>query len=149
MKAIKITEPRWLPLIAMKVNALSRKVPTKGVTYESLIVFLQQVIQFGGDNSELWAVFSNGKPVAFGRWEVRLLPHVGKVYGDCFYSWARSQKPMELLIDEFIKFGKNKRATLYEMDITDERVYKHIEKIAKKKGATLERQNRINCIGTL
>lgn len=149
MKAVKIESPLWLGTIALKLNGFVEKLPTEGVTYESLYTFLATVIQHGKDVSEFWCVFDKDKPVAFGRWEVRGLPHIGKVYGDCFYSWAKNPTAINLLVAEFINFGKKHRALIYEVDFADEHIYNHFNKILKKHDAVLKRQTRINCIGRL
>ena len=92
-------------------------------------------------------MYDNDKPIAFGHWMVRDLPHVGKVYCDFIYSWVKDRRPADLLIDKFIEFGKKHRAVIYEGDAINDPVFRAFQKIASRKGYYLTKSNHINFTG--
>jgi len=153
MKTQKITSPLWLGSIGPKIHEYSKFLKEQQITYESLYSYLAMSIQSGRrgdgrpDMSEFWVVFTEGKPRAFAHWVVRPLPHIGKVYMDGIYSWAKTPKVISLLLDEFIEFGKRHRSPIYEADAVNEKVYDIFTKYATEKGYEITRTNSIHGIG--
>ncbi len=153
MKLQKITSPLWIGSIGPKINEYVKYLKEQQITYESLYSYLAMSIQAGRrgdgkpDTSEFWVVFNEGKPRAFAHWFVRPIPHVGKVYMDGIYSWAKTPKVVSMLIDEFIEFGKRHRAPIYETDCVNEKVFEIITKYANEKGYDFKNTGNIHCIG--
>ena len=96
MKTLKITSPLYVgeiaPLILKFYNRVSSGGTYKGITYESLYASFAQIVQFGGNTSELWVTFDGDEPVAFATWRVLGLPHIGKTYCDFMYNSIRIRK---------------------------------------------------------
>ena len=137
-----------------KINEYCKYLKEQQITYESLFSYLAMSIQHGrcndgkADTSEFWVVFSDdGKPKAFAHWFVRPLPHLGKVYMDGIYSWAKTPRVVSLLIDEFLEFGKRHRSSIYEADCVNEKVFGIITKYADEKGYDFKNTGTINSIG--
>ena len=154
MKLQKITEPKWLGMIGPKINEFAKFLKEQQVTYESLFSYLAMSIQHGRrsdgkpDTSEFWVVFSDdNKPKAFAHWFVRPLPHIGKVYMDGIYSWAKTERVVSLLIDEFLEFGKRHRCSTYEADCINEKVFNIFTKYSTEKGYDFNNTGSIHAIG--
>ena len=154
MKLQKITEPRWLGILGPKINEYTKYLKEQQITYESLFSYLAMSIQHGRrndgkpDTSEFWVVSSDdGKPKAFAHWFVRPLPHIGKVYMDGIYSWAKTPRVVSMLIDEFLEFGKRHRSSIYEADCVNEKVFELITKYVNEKGYDFKDTGSIHGIG--
>ncbi len=154
MKIQKITEPKWLGILGPKINEYSTKyLKDLHISYEALFSYYSMSIQLGRrekgipDTSEFWVVFNEGKPRAFAHWGIRLLPHIGKVYMDSIYSWAKTPKATSMLLDEFIEFGKRHRCTTIEGEVMSEKVFNIFVKHLDGKGYDLNNVGSIHCIG--
>jgi len=148
MKAVKITNPVWLGNIAPMIKTFTEKINVPIITYETLYAFFAQAVQYGGDLVEFWVVQdSDFKAMAFAMWSVRGLPCRGVVHCNFIYSWNRSRKPIEILLDEFIKFGKRNRCPYYEADTISEELYRVFRLAAHKKGFELNKTGKINFLG--
>ena len=154
MKLQKITEPRWLGVIGPKINDYVKlHLKDLYISYEALFSYYSYSIQAGRreegtpDVSEFWVVFSEGKPRAFALWGVRPLPHIGKVYMDSIYSWAKTPKATSMLLDEFIEFGKRHRCMIIEGGVLNEKVFNIFTKHLEGKDYELKNVGTIHCIG--
>ena len=148
MKAVKVTDPRWIGIIGPEIKAYVKKIGASNVTYEGMFVYFQRAVQFGGDKTELWVVMNDEeKPVAFAHWFVRDVPCNGTVYFDQLYSWTRAIEPVDILINEFVKFAERSRATIFEFDLVNEKVASVIESRCAKNGIFCQRTGRVNCQG--
>lgn len=146
-KAQKITNPLYLGHIGPMIDKFNKKINFAGITYESLYSYFAQNIQFGGDRAEFWIVYEDDKPVGFADWFVRGLPHIGKVCCDFLYSSNRMREPVELLHDEFEKFGLKHRAPLYEAYAINEELFRVHRLAATRKGYDITRLKTVNFIG--
>ncbi len=153
MKIQKITEPKWLGMIGPKINEYVKHLKEQQISYEALFSYLSVSITAGRreppapDVSEFWVAFNEGKPRAFAHWFVRPLPHIGKVYIDGIYSWAKTPRAVSLLIDEYLEFGKRHRCSTYEADCINEKIFKIFTKYADEKGYDFKDTGTINSIG--
>ena len=154
MKLQKITEPRWLGMIGPKINEFAKQyLKDLHVGYEALFSYYSMSIQMGRrekgtpDTAEFWVVFNEGKPRAFAHWVVRPLPHVGKVYMDSIYSWAKTPKATSMLLDEFLEFGKRHRCSTIEGEVLNEKVFDVFKKHLDEKGYDFGDVKTIHCIG--
>ncbi len=154
MKIQKITEPKWLGMIGPKISEYVKHLKEQQISYESLFSYLAMSIQHGRrndgkpDTTEFWvALGDTGKPVAFAHWFVRPLPHIGKVYIDGIYSWAKTPRAVSLLIDEYLEFGKRHRCSTYEADCINEKVFNLFVKYAAEKGYDFKNTGGIHSIG--
>ena len=147
MKAVKVTDPRWIGIIGPEIKSYVKKINAGNVTYEGMFVYFQRAVQFGGDKTELWVVMDDDKPVAFGHWFVRDVPCNGTVYFDQIYSWTRSIEPVDLLIQAFKRFAVRSNATIYEFDLVNNKVAEAIESRCKKNNIHCQRTSRVNCQG--
>ena len=133
------------------IDAFNKKIKIPGITYESLYTYFANNIQFGGDKAEFWIVYEGEregeKPVGFGSWCVRGLPHIGKVCCDFLYSSNRRREPVELLINEFEKFGLKHRAPIYEAFAISEELFRVHKLAATRKGYEITRMKTVNFLG--
>ncbi len=147
VKALKITNPLYLGQIGPLIDKFNKKIKLDGVTYESLYTYFAQNVQFGGDRAEFWIAYEDEQPVGFADWFVRGLPHVGKVCCDFLYSSNRKREPVELLVDEFEKFGLKHRAPLYEAYAINEELFRVHRLAATRKGYNVTRLKTVNFLG--
>jgi hypothetical protein len=146
MKLYKITNPLWLTAIAPRVDEFIKKIDIDGITYDSMMVYLRQCVQFGGTVNEFWVVVDE-EPVAFANFGVRGLPHIGKVMCDYIYSWSKSHEPVMMLMGEFAEFGKRNRCLIYEGDAISEFTFRAFRKAASKLGYELKKRENIQFMG--
>jgi len=146
-KAIKITNPLYLGQIGPMIDKFNKIIKIEGITYESLYSYFAQNIQFGGDKVEFWVVYEGDNPVGFGSWFVRGLPYIGRVCCDFLYSSNRKREPVELLVDEFEKFGLKHRAPLYEAYAISEELFRVHKLAATRKGYEVTRLKTVNFVG--
>jgi len=147
VKALKITNPLYLGQIAPLIDKFNKKIKIPGITYESLYTYFAQNIQLGGDRAEFWVVYEDEKVVGFGSWVFRGLPHIGKVCCDFLYSPNRKREPVELLINEFEKFGLHHKAPLYEAYAINEELFRVHRLAATRKGYEVTRLKTVNFLG--
>jgi len=147
MKAIKITNPLWLRYIAPRVEKFAKIIDVEGVSYEFLITYFQQTAQYGGNRAEFWVVINDNEPLAFAHWYVSGLPNIGKVNCDYIYSWVKDRRPAEMLVKEFIEFGKRNNCPLYQGDSISEPAFRAMRKIASKIGYDIKRTGNIQFVG--
>jgi len=151
MKALKITSPLYVgeiaPLILKFYNRVSTGTEYQGITYESLYASFAQIVQFGGNVSELWVVFDENEPVAFATWRVLGLPHIGKTYCDFMFNSIRNRKAVIELCKEWMEFGKKHRSPLYAFDAINEKVAEHLVSVGKQLGVEFVNTGVTNFIG--
>jgi len=153
MKLLKVTNPNWLPAIAPRINEYAKHLKEINIQYDNLYSCLAQSIQMAHvqglkyDVSEFWVVMYENKPKAFAHWMVRGLPYVGVAYMDGIYSWSKSSMAVEMLIDQFIEFGKQHRATIYQADVLNDKLFRLFKQYANKKGISWENTGLIQCVG--
>lgn len=133
MKAVKITNPRWLIQHGNVFSKYCDKIAVDGMTYESLMGFFYNAVQFGGDAMELWMAIDDDGPHAFALFRVLVFPYVGTVSCDHFHRWGESGESVDLLIDKFIEFGKRHRATVFTGAFVNEKVYRVFQSRCKGK----------------
>ena len=150
---LKITNPFWLGQIGPFLSEFLKKVSVPGVTYESLYTHFANTVQHGAvaldqnvrDNAELWVVFEENEagnnPIAFGHWFTKGPPFIGTVFCDFIYSWQRKKEPAGLLYDEFLKFGVDHRAKIWEAVAANDAVFKVLSRAASQRGLKVYPQN--------
>jgi hypothetical protein len=147
LKLIKITQPEWLGYLAPQIKIFTEKLGITTITYETLFTYFLKTIQHGGDIAEFWVVFKEDKPIAFAHWFISSLPHRGLVSCDYINSWNRMREPVEMLMERFIEFGKEKNAPLYSGTATNETLFRVFRKAFKKFGIELDRMEWVEFIG--
>jgi hypothetical protein len=147
VRIIKITNPLWIGQIGPSIQKYAEQLKNPTITYESLHTYFTSQVQFGGKVSEFWVAQSGDETIAFAHWVVKALPSVATAYLTNIYSWNRMREPVQMLIDQFEKFGKENRCIYYEADVVNEAVYKVCHKAAVKRGYNLEKTGRINFLG--
>lgn len=153
MKIHKVTNANWLTVIAPRINEYAKLLKQVDVQYENLYAYLAQSIQSAHlqqlefDVSEFWVAMYEDTPSAFAHWVRRPLPHIGKVYMDGIYSWSKSPKAVGMLVDQFIEFGKQHRATIYQADVLNEKLFRLFRKYAGERGIDWQNSGLIHCIG--
>lgn len=157
LRAVKITNPFWLGKVAPFINDFLKKIHIPGVTYETLYTYLASTVQNGAvsiedgvrDRAELWVVFEDKDPVAFGHWFVKGLPTIGMVHCDLLYSWQRKREPANLLFDEFKRFGIEHRAQIWEADASNRVVFEVFKKACESRGLTVYESDKITFMGVI
>ena len=136
LKAIKINNGAWLPVIAEHIEAFCKKAHVDGIQPGNLQTYFAQIAQgwYGRDTTEFWMVFDDNKPVAFAAWFTLGLPHIAKVYCPALYSWQKDSAVVNLLIDEFAKFGKRHNAVWYSADLVSKSLVRLLKKRAGEYG---------------
>ena len=135
MQATKITRPLWVGNhLGPKIDSYVKKLDVPGITYESMSVYFTHVVQFGMEHSEFWVIFDAGKPMAFANWHIRALPYIQTTYLSNIFSWTKNQEPIDLLIDELIKFGIKHRSIIFHIDVLNELVGRRLEQACDKFG---------------
>lgn len=139
LRAQKITNPRYLVNVAPDVKSYVDKIDSVGVNYEALMSYFYNSVQFGNHTkTEFWVVYEKNKVVGFAHWGVKPPPlHIGHVGCDFIYSHNRRREPIELLVDEFIEFGKTQRCTLYEFTTYNKSIFDVINKAFTEKGLSV------------
>ena len=149
MKAVKITNAEWLPAlasIAKPIQDFVTKVKIPGVHGPGLGYYLEQTAQWGGNVRELWVVMEDNEPVAFAHWVALGMPHTAKVHCDVIYSWKKKTKAVELLIKEFIEFGKRCKAVWYSTDMYNEKIERVFKLHAQKHNMQVKHTGTTNVI---
>jgi len=143
LKAIKINNGAWLPVIAEHIEAFCKKAHVDGIQPGNLQTYFAQIAQgwYGRDTTEFWMVFDDNKPVAFAAWFTLGLPHIAKVYCPALYSWQKDPQIAGLLMDEFVKFGIRHNAVWFSADLISKPLVRLIQKKAKERGYNLKETN--------
>ena len=147
MKAIKITSVAWLPQLAEHIEKLCKRINVPGIHGPNYYAFIAQGIQFGGNFREFWTIWDEDKPIALAMWSVLGLPHIGKVYCDCMYSWTKDRQPVDMLVDEFIGFAERHRAIWYSADFVSKATVRLFTNRMEAKGFVGGPSGRINLCG--
>lgn len=152
----KITNVKYLTILAPHIQKFHNKVKVKGVEYESLVTYFMNTVQHGASNLvngvardlfEFWVVFEDRQPIAFAHMLLRGLPHIGKVYMDFIYSWTKNPEAVRALMEAFRKFGLDHRAVYYEGDAINKTVLRLFKKVAGEFNHYVEESDHINFIG--
>lgn len=146
-EAVKITNVHWLGVVAPFIKSFLDKVEIPGIHYETLYTYLANIVQNGHlasqrgtrDTSEFWCVFEDGKVVAFASWHITMVPVVGCVYCDFVHSWQTKKIPVQMLADEFVRFGKDMRAKYWKGDAINDRVYEVLKNCLEKNGLSVNK----------
>jgi hypothetical protein len=150
MKAIKITNAEWLPVIGKEIEDFTRKAHIDGIHGPNYYAFVARTVQYGGEAAEFWVVFDNDDPVGFGHWHVLDLPHIAKVYCHALNTWAtapkQKHKTIELLVDEFRKFGVKHNAVWYSADFINKTTKNTVEKYCNRLGYDVKESGVVNVI---
>lgn len=154
LKVCKITNPNWLGYLGQQIKAFCDKLDSPTVTYETLYTYFTRTIQLGGTAAEFWVVMQDSddqaqESVAFAHWFVCDLPHRGLVFCDYVYSWNRMKRPVEMLLDKFIEFGRKKHAPIYKGTAINQTVFRVFRKAAAKRGYRLEVTPLVDFIGRI
>jgi len=153
VELLKITNPNWLTVIAPRINDYAKHLKGLHIKYENLYSYIASSIQSAHlqnleyDIYEFWVVLYEGEPKAFAAWLRRPLPHIGKVYLDGIYSWSKSSNAVNILLDQFIEFGKQHRSTVYEAGCLNDKLFRLFQKYANEKGYDWQNTGLIHCIG--
>lgn len=143
MKAVKITNPNWLPAIAPRISDYVKILSVPGMQYEQLYSYFAQAIQYGSGATEFWVVFDNDEPVAFAHWMTRALPFAGKAYFDHLYKWSKSKKPLYLLFDKFKEFYLRMRCSMADASPVNEQIAELLINYGTELGWTIETRNQL------
>lgn len=144
-KILKITNPLYLGLFGPKIKEFFDKLNIKGMTYESLYTYFANNIQFGGEVAEFRVIFDDEEiPVGFAHWFVRGLPYIGTTFMDFIYVWGKPSGPADLLIDEWIKFGRKHNCIYYEGCAISSATRRIFGRYAEKNGFLVEDSGLIN-----
>ncbi len=120
-----------------------------GIQPGNLQAYLAQVAQFGGDAREFWVVFKDEqmrKPIAFAAWEVLGLPHISKVYCLAVNGWTKDREAVDLLTDEFVKFGNRHNAVWWSADFVGKANIRLFKRKMEKRGFVMKESNVFNCV---
>jgi hypothetical protein len=147
--AVKITNPLWIgEALTQHIEKFLLQVDIPTIDHQTLYAHLVNIVQYGGDDAELWVVLDDEQsPVAFATWRVGMLPTRGTVCCDYMYSWNRMHKPVSLLLDEYIKFGRQHNCPLYTASLVAPPLYRVFNKAATSKGMILDKKDYIYVIG--
>ena len=143
IKLHRITSPNWLLEIAPRIKDFHDRTKEPGKHYETLATFYANSIQFGGDTSEFTVAVEDGQPIAYAHWCVLGIPFVGTVLFESLHNWSKKREPVDLLIKEFINFGKKKRATVYRYEAYNQKVAEIIERYVISAGYSVRRSDCI------
>ena len=150
LKTLKINNPLYIgqiaPLVQMFFKRVEKNPSIKGVSYESLTTYFTNIIQFGGEMAEFHVVMDD-KPIAFGMWRVLGPPHYGVSFCEYIYSSVKSNEPMELLCEEFVKYGKKHNTPYYGFLAINNAVSRRLIQISKQFNIDLEDMGVHNFIG--
>lgn len=148
LKAIKINNPIWMGYLSPQIKTFAEKINIPTITHETLYSYFTRTVQHGGEVGEFWAVVNSSNEVyAFAHWFVCDLPHRGVVFCDFINSWNRMREPVQLLLDEFIAFGKKKNAPIYKGTAVNESIFRVFRAAASKRGYNLNRSTLVDFLG--
>lgn len=146
-KAAKVTNPVWVGNLAPFIKKYLDLFRPDGITYESLYAYFCQLVQFGGNVSELWAVVDeDGSPMAFAQWQVKSLPYIGTVEINYIYNWSKKNEAVKLLMDEYEDFSLRCRASIGYGNAANPRLLEYWKKVAEKRGYKFKTQPFINFV---
>jgi hypothetical protein len=143
MKAIQITNPEYVGLLAEPLQKFAAKVNVPGVRYETLFTYFVESIRNGmiqkqlngAELQEFWVVLDDEQqPVAFAHWFKRTVPFVATVELDYMFSWGAKGVATGLLADELIKFASRHRSPQIIGTAINAIVFNHLVKVAKQRG---------------
>lgn len=153
----KITNPNYLGVIAPLVMRFHKRVKESsgiydGIRYETLFSYLVQVVQTGKgtpeDMMEVWVAYNEEDfPVGFACWNVRGLPHIGKVFCSMLFNDTRNQTYIKELYEEFIQFGRRHRCPLYSYWSSNRKVGDYFRNILDKMGVEMTETGAIEYVG--
>ena len=151
LKTLKIDNPLYIGQIAPLVHQFFKRVEKnpsiKGISYESLTSYFTNIIQYGQEMAEFHIVLDNDKPVAFAMWRVLGIPHYGISFCEYIYNSTKTNEPMEMLCEEFIKYGEKRNTPYYGFLAINKAVARRLTTISKQFNLTLENTGLINFIG--
>lgn len=147
LEIIQITNPNWLGYLGPHIKTFIERTNLPTMTYETLYTYFSQSVQNPAVPSEFWVVKKGEEIVAFAHWYVCGLPHRGVVFCDFIHSWNRMREPVQMLFDEFIKFGQKNRCVIYKGTALNEAVFRVFRKAASKRKYNFEKTSLIDCLG--
>ena len=155
MKALKITNPEYLGLLAESIQKFVEKVQIPGIRYETLYTYFVESIRngfvqkqmHGSELEEFWVVMDDDeKPSAWGHWFKRGVPYNATVECDYVFSWGDKRQALRCLIDELEQFAARHRSPLIIGTSVNTIVFNHLVKVGKMKGYEVLNINSINFI---
>lgn len=148
LKAIKINNAAWLPEISEHIERFCRRAYVDGIQPGNLQTYFAQIAQgwYGKDATEFWMVFEHDWAIAFASWQVLGLPHIAKVYCLAIHSWTKNKRVVDMLADEWIKFGERWNARYWSADFVNKVVQKLVETKMKKRGFEAKESGLINIV---
>lgn len=147
IEIVKITNPHWIGTIGPQIAKYHERLKMDGVTYESLYTYFCQVAQFGGEGNEFWVAVENGEPAGFAQWQVSMLPFVGHVSLQNWYSWSKNKEVARVLLKGFIDFGVRHKAKYYNAHVAGLARVELAERYMKEFGVEGKRTPDITVIG--
>jgi hypothetical protein len=151
MDIIKINNPLYIAQVAPLIHAFFKRVEknpsVKGISYESLTSYFQNIVQYGGDLAEFHAVLDNDKPIAFAMWRVLGPPHFGVSFCEYIYNSVKSNEPITELCKQFAKFSNDHNTPYFGFMTVNDAVSRRLTTIAKQFGVTMEDMGTTNLIG--
>ena len=139
---------QFLGYIAPGIQELSKKINDPTLTYETLYSYFVYSIQGGRDITEFWIVWDEEKIYGYAHWYVKPPPYRGSVICDFIHCCRNRKNVTQMLVDEFIKFGKKQRCKYYEGSAVSEPTFKVFRKRALKMGYEINKTGKIHFLGS-
>ena len=148
LKAVKVNNAAWIPVLAEHIEAFCKRAHVDGIQPGNLQTYFAQVAQMGHTfHAEFWLVTDDaGDPCAFASWQASPLPSIAKVYCLACHSWTKDPAAVDVLVDEFIKFGERCNARWWSADFVGKGNVRLFEKKMKARGFNMRESNVINCV---
>ena len=136
LKAVKINNAAWFPEIAEHIERFCQRAHVDGIQPGNLQTYFAQIAQgwYGKDTTEFWMVFEDEKPIAFASWQVLGLPHIAKVSCFAMHSWTKNKQAVNLLVEEYIRFGERWNARWWSVEFINKTMMRLFMVRAKKIG---------------
>jgi hypothetical protein len=147
IKLVKITNPMWMQILGPRISEYCERLKVPCVTYESMMSYLTNVVQFGGDTSEFWVAFENDNPVGFCLWCVLGFPYIGVVHCDQVYTWGENKEISRSLFGKFLEFAEKNRAPYIHGLMINKKVSDHFISIGEPNGISPIVTERIDLFG--
>ncbi len=148
MELFKITNPAWVAQIALDIEEYCKQTGAPNLNYHGVVALFQRTAQLGGELQELWVAMEDDKPVGFGHWHVKDLPHVGTVYMDYIFSKSNKREAAQALAAKFAAFGEKHNSPWYMFDVMNHspKLIKHIIAIAEEQGFEVTKKPYTPCL---
>jgi hypothetical protein len=148
LEAIKVTDNRFLGFLSPGVERLAKRIDDPTIAYETLWTYFCNTIQYGGNSFEFWVVWDGDKIYGYAHFFVKPLPQRGVACCDYLNTCRNRRKVTQMLMDEFIKFGKRSRCALYEGSALSNKEFQVIKNRAKQAGYEIKPTGKITFLGS-